>query len=324
MENRINASEEMWLEEASVRPPSSVTEVSGQDDFIMHPTNDVCFAGLMENPVVRKGFCAAVMRVKPEEIEETRLLPTHLRREYADDKLGILDMRVCLKSGQQINMEMQVKKFDFWNERTLFYLSKMFAEQLRKGGSYEKLKKCVQVSILDFILYPEDKRSYRTVHFRDDEDGRIYNDKMELQILELKKLPEELQTGEDIVKWMRFFNGKSRKEFEDMAQADIYMGEAYEALKRLSADEKKRLEYEAREKALRDYNCQINCAEKRGREEGRREGRREGRTEGRREGLRLAASVFGMHGQGISDTEIARQCKVSEEEVREILNMQMR
>ena len=310
MENRINASEEMWLEEASVRPPSSVTEVSGQDDFIMHPTNDVCFAGLMENPVVRKGFCAAVMRVKPEEIEETRLLPTHLRREYADDKLGILDMRVCLKSGQQINMEMQVKKFDFWNERTLFYLSKMFAEQLRKGESYEKLKKCVQVSILDFILYPDDKRSYRTVHFRDDEDGRIYNDKMELQILELKKLPEELrtgehQTGEDIVKWMRFFNGKSRKEFEDMAQADIYMGEAYEALKRLSADDKKRLEYEAREKALRDYNCQINCAERRG----------------EKRGIKLAVEVIRLHEQGMSNEDIALRCDVVVEKVREILAM---
>ena len=95
--------------------------------------------------------------------------------------------------------------------------------------------------------------------------------------MESRIFQEEHQTGEDIVKWMRFFNGKSRKEFEDMAQAqaDIYMGEAYEALKRLSADEKKRLEYEAREKALRDYNCQINCAEKRGREEGRREGRAE-------------------------------------------------
>ena len=158
------------------------------------------------------------------------------------------------------------------------------------------------------------------MHLRDDETGKLYNDKMELQILELKKLPKEMQAGEDIVKWMRFFNGKSRKEFEEMAQTDEYMGEAYEALKRLSADDRKRLEYEAREKALRDYNCQINCAEKRGREEGRREGR----TEGRREGLRLATSVFGLHGQGISDTEIARQCKVSEEEVREILNMQMR
>ena len=69
-------------------------EVQQQEDFIMHPTNDVCFAGLMENPTVRKGFCAAVMRVKPEEVEETELLPTHLHREYADDKLGILDVRV--------------------------------------------------------------------------------------------------------------------------------------------------------------------------------------------------------------------------------------
>ena len=69
-----------------------------QDDFIMLPTNDVCFAGLMENPKVRKGFCAAVMRVRPEEIAETELLPTHLHREYADDKLGILDVRVKLRS----------------------------------------------------------------------------------------------------------------------------------------------------------------------------------------------------------------------------------
>ena len=96
------------------------------------------------------------------------------------------------------------------------------------------------------------------------------------------------------MKWMRFFNGKSRKEFEDMAQADIYMGEAYEALKRLSADEKKRLEYEAREKALRDYNCQINCAEKRGRAEGREEGRREGRREGRAEEIIEMGREFGL------------------------------
>ena len=46
-------------------------ETQRQDDFIMHPTNDVCFAGLMENPIVRKGFCAAVMRIRPDEIGET-------------------------------------------------------------------------------------------------------------------------------------------------------------------------------------------------------------------------------------------------------------
>ncbi len=100
-----------------------------------------------------------------------------------------------------------------------------------------------------------------------------------------------------------FLYRKSRKEFEDMAQTDEHIGEAYEALKRLSADEKKRPEYEAREKTLRDYNSQIYSAEKRG----------------RAEGVKLAVSVFGLHGRSIPDEEIACQCNVSKEEVQEIL-----
>ena len=143
------------------------------------------------------------------------------------------------------------------------------------------------------------------MHLRDDETGKLYNDKMELQILELKKLPKEMQAGEDIVKWMRFFNGKSRKEFEEMAQTDEYMGEAYEALKRLSADDRKRLEYEAREKALRDYNCQINCAERRG----------------EKRGIKLAVEVIRLHEQGMSDEDIALRYDVVVEKVREILAM---
>ena len=143
------------------------------------------------------------------------------------------------------------------------------------------------------------------MHLRDDETGKLYNDKMELQILELKKLPKEMQAGEDIVKWMRFFNGKSRKEFEEMAQTDEYMGEAYEALKRLSADDRKRLEYEAREKALRDYNCQINCAERRG----------------EKRGIKLAVEVIRLHEQGMSNEDIALRCDVVVEKVREILAM---
>ena len=123
-----------------------------QTDFIMSPTVDVCFAGLMENPVVRKGFCAAVMRVPPDLIGETMLVPTHLRRENAQDKLGILDVLVKLKDGTHINLEMQVRYFEFWDERALFYLSRMFSGQLEYGDSYEKLGKCIHVSILDLSL----------------------------------------------------------------------------------------------------------------------------------------------------------------------------
>ena len=74
---------------------------------------------------------------------------------------------------------------------------------------------------------------------------------------------------------MRFLNGKDRKEFEEMAEKDEYIGEAYELLKNLSADEKKRIEYEYREKSLKDYNSQMVSAERRGRKEGRVEARKE-------------------------------------------------
>lgn len=99
----------------------------------------------------------------PESIRDTELLQTHLQRDYADEKLGILDVRVRLLDGLQINMEMQVKYFEFWDERALFYLCKMFAEQLRAGEPYEKLRKCIHVSILDFIHFPEDTECYRTI-----------------------------------------------------------------------------------------------------------------------------------------------------------------
>lgn len=286
-----------------------------QDDFIMRPTNDVCFCGLMENPVVRKYFCAAILRVPPEKIKWTELLPTHLRRDHANDKLRILDVRVHLQDRSQINMEMQVKEFEYWDERVLFYLSKMYFGQLKSGETYKNLKRCIQVSILDFIHFPGDNRCYRTIHFRDDETGELYSNKLELQVLELKKLPPEVKTEKDIVRWMRFLNGKNRKEFENMAKTSEDMGIAYETLLKLSADDKKRIEYEAREKALKDYNSQISSAERRG----EKRGEKRGEQRGQKKGIYLARRVFKMYLQGATNEQIVSECHISVEKVRDIL-----
>lgn len=270
------------------------------DNFIMLPTVDFCFKGLMQNPKVRKGFIAALLKISPDEIEETALLPTILTGESSDDKLGIMDVHVLLKDGTHINMEMQVKYFEYWDERVLFYLSRMFDSQIKKGESYDKLRKCIHVSILDFIHFADDDKCYRRIHFKEDETNHIYSDKMELQILELKKLPPEVKTGEDITAWMKFFSGKNREEFKDMAKTNEYIDEAYNTLINLSADEQKRLEYEAREKALKDYNTQISSAEKRGEQRTRQ--------------------IFKLHMQGKSSEQIAEICNISLKKVNEILD----
>ena len=59
-----------------------------------------------------------------------------------------------------------------------------------------------------------------------------------------------------------------------MAKKDEYIEEAYRELEKLSADEQAKLEYEAREKAIRDYNSQMNSALKRGIEKGIEKGQR--------------------------------------------------
>lgn len=251
-----------------------------QDNFIMLPTVDFCFKELMQNPKIRKGFIAALLKTAPENIRETTLLPTMLRQESADDKLGILDVRVLLKSRAQMDVEMQVEYFRYWDKRVLFYLGKMYTSQLKRGESYEELKKCIHVSILDFICFPDDEECYRTIHFRDDKTGKVYTDVLEIQILELKKLSPGAQTGNDIINWMRFFGGKSREEFEKMAKTNEYLDEAYQELIHLSEDDKKRLEYEAREKALRDYNSQMSSARKMGMEQGLTAGRIQGKISG--------------------------------------------
>ena len=93
-----------------------------------------------------------------------------------------------------------------------------------------------------------------------------------------------------------------------MAKEDSYIDEAYEMLKHMSADEKKRLEYEAREKAIRDYHSQMQAS----REEGRKEGREEGKKEG------VASIITNMLRKGKSPEEIADMTGEELEKIREI------
>ena len=64
-----------------------------------------------------------------------------------------------------------------------------------------------------------------------------------------------------------------------MAEKDEYIGEAYEALKNMSEDEIKRMEYEARQKAIRDYNSYMHSAERRGVKRGIKSGIKIGQEE---------------------------------------------
>jgi predicted transposase/invertase (TIGR01784 family) len=161
----------------------------------------------------------------------------------------------------------------------------MFAEQIKPGENYAVFKKCVSISILDFELFEEETEFYSSFHIREDRRNFIYTDKMEFHVLELPKLPEELKEGSsDIYLWGKFISAERKEEFDMLAAQNPYIKSAYNKLQIISQDREKRMEYEAREKAILDYNQTMLEAEERGHEKGRKEGMAEGRKEGRAEG----------------------------------------
>ena len=265
------------------------------DDFIMKPKIDFAFKELMTDEMVRKGFLAAFLKLNPNDIKSTRILNTDLRREHEDDKQGILDVRVSLNNDTEIDTEIQLTKIDIWTNRTLFYLSHMYAEQIGLGQSYRVLKKCVSISILDFKLFENEPDFYSCFHIWEDTRHFLYTDKMEFHVIELPKLPEKLKKGDNILTWAKFINAERREEFEELAGMDTYIEAAYNHLQVISQDDKKRMEYEARQKAIRDYNEGMLESHERGLRQGRVEGRAEGLMEGeRKKSIDIAKKLLAM------------------------------
>lgn len=288
--------------------------MSNSKDFLMKPKVDYCFKELMEDGEVRNGFISAILGVAPEMISDTELLPTHLRKQHADDKLGILDVRVRLKDGTQMDMEMQVVPFELWAERSLFYLSKMYTDQIHEGEDYSVLKKCIHIGILDFTLFKEDEEFYSRFHLWEDNRRRMYTDKLEVHILELPKLSKFEYPKTELLEWAHFFAAEKKEEFEVLAKENTYINKAYHRLTELSADEEKRLEYEAREKAIRDYNWQMECKWRAGHEAGVQQGIQQGIQQGRLQALKEL-----LDAGSISIAEVASRLQTSEKKAEEMI-----
>lgn len=240
-------------------------------EFLMKPRNDYAFKELMSVENIRIGFLSAILKLNPKDIKETRILNTDLKKMFPTDKLGILDVRLSLNDDTEIDIEVQISEVKVWAERSLFYLAKMYTEQIHPGEAYNVLKKCISISILDFDLFRGETEFYSKFHIREDNRHLLFTDKMEFHVIELPKLPAELKDSDDVLLWAKFLNAEKREEFDMLSNRNEYIDRAYDHLKIISQDENKRMEYEAREKAIRDHNQMMWESREAGIEIGRKE-----------------------------------------------------
>ena len=285
-------------------------------EFLMKPKVDFAFKEIMADEKARTGFLSAVLNIQPEDVKETRILNANLRQEHVDDKLGILDVRLLLDNDREIDIEIQLSELRVWADRSLFYLAKMLIEQIKPGDSYRVFKKCVNISILDFTLFKDEPSVssetpfYSCFHIREDTRHFLYTDKMEFHVIELPKLPKELTADcSNLELWAKFINAERKEDFVMIAQKDPYIESAYKKLQLISQDKDKRQEYEAREKAIRDYSEMMLEAEERGWEKGMEKGILEGMEKGMEKGI-LEGMEKGME-KGILEGEYRKSVQVA-------------
>lgn len=217
-------------------------------------TNDFFFkVFLQRNEHALRGLLCAMLSMETEEISEIVITNPIREGESVDDKNVILDIEVEVNKVHIINLEMQVENLGNWPERSLTYLCRMF-DQLKSGEDYRNVKKSLHIGILDFTPKDFPKILYSSYFLYDSKTGHKYSDKFGIYMIQLNQLgnPEDEKNMPEIYYWARFFKATTWEEIQMLAEKNESIKKSIVTLKELTADEKAKMQMEARERYRRD------------------------------------------------------------------------
>jgi predicted transposase/invertase (TIGR01784 family) len=286
---------------------------------IMLPKIDFAFKllfGDRRSKNILADFLKAVLPgLADEEFDELTIADPQLKREFGGDKLEILDVKVHTASGKSIDIDIQISAVPEMRSRITYYLSNMITEQIGMGGHYDELKQAISIVITDYDFIPESERCHTVYRMLETEEHFAFNGLMEIDVLNLERLPEEGESR--LWDWLRFLKAEGEEELKMVAEKNGIINEAYCRLQAMSEDEGNRMIYEARLKAQRDEYSRIQGARREGQEEGRREGLREGEARGETKAIRTIIHEMGKNGMDLK--AIAAITRLSEAEVSSIV-----
>jgi predicted transposase/invertase (TIGR01784 family) len=250
----------------------------------LSPKNDFVFHKIFgENMTALNGFLQAVLDLPPEEYQGLEVVNPYLEREYPDDKLGILDLKIYTSEKKVINVEIQIRHQPSVWKRLLFYNARLLVEQVKKGNPYQLINRVITIYIADHVLIKDSEAYHHCFRLYDKNMGISFPDSIEFNILEIPKASHA--DGTLLSNWMQFFRAREKEEFMAAAQTHPAINEAWGVIKVLSSDERARALAEAREKARMDYEDSYSGAYREGLLEGLLEGEQKGEQKGIQKGI---------------------------------------
>ena len=282
------------------------------DKMILDPKNDVVFQkifGSPENEDILISFLSALLEeTEKEKIKHIEYVDTKLSDiETLDDKIGILDVRVVTEKGIHINIEMQlINRYNMIN-KALFYWSRLYSSQIKKGESYKNLSKTITINILNFN-YIDSKKYHTIYHLCEDDEKTMLTDILEIHFVELAKfLDEQPELNSSLNKWLAFLTKPEKEVMEVVEMEEPAIGKALNVLDMLSRDPETVRLAELRMKKILDEKSMIEGAREEGRIEGIEEGREESIKEIAKNALIKGADVSFVIGiTGLSEDEVLK------------------
>ena len=229
--------------------------------------NDYMFhAVLQKNEEVLRNLLATLLEMDEADIVSCHIEnPIELGKEI-EGKDCILDVKIKLNDARIINIELQVYKQTYWTNRSLLYWARAY-DSIKSGQDYGMLFPTYHIGILDFTLFEEHPKFMAKYQILDVEDGFLYSDKLCIKVLDLtqlEKAKDQSETDKKILKWAGIFKAETLEELEQLARGEEVFENMVVTMKKLSEDEKIRMQCEAREDYERSLLTEYNAGKREG------------------------------------------------------------
>jgi len=240
-------------------------------------------------------------------IINVEILNNDLNKEHNEGKFSRLDIKAKTDKGELINIEIQVKNEYNMIQRTLYYWSRIYTDQLNSTRDYSELSRTICINILNFKLLDND-RYHNTYRLKEINTNEELTDIQEIHFIELPKSKhvdkEEVNNIDSLLKWIEFIKEPESETVKILETTDEVLRNAKAQLYKISLDKDSIARYREFEKRMYDETSALNFAKREGKEEGRIE-----------EKINLAKKSIT---EGLPISLISKLTGLSEEEIKRL------
>ena len=258
------------------------------------PLVDFAFKLMLGNPkhaAVTIHFLNAMLAGQPR-ITEVQFLNPILDKEFADDKLSVLDIYATDEHERHLNIEMQTSLPAGMPQRVTYYVATTYVGQLTEGQDYPTLRPSISICVLAQPMFSTPPALHLDFRLRELSHSLTLTDDLQIHLLQLNFLQVDAETvynASPIERWAWFLRNADSLTTDDVRRLfpDQEFTEAAGVLEMISQTPEQLVAYNTRLKSQRDEAARILYARQEGLNEGVQIGETRGEARGEARGRQI-------------------------------------